>query len=330
MMLHDLLVQRGVRDATTIKVLTPMAHADPDLGRGVGGILAGSRSAGSSSGPRPSSQPRSPTHLATLRDGRTINYDLFLGVPIHRAPAVVEASGLAVDGWIPVDPATFATSFPNVYAVGDVTSAPVPRVGVIAEGEAGTVADVLIHRLKGGDDPAPYPGHRDVLHRVRRRGGRAVRCQLLGGPAPFGDFNEPSVELAAAKPEFGRRAAGAGSVSRRTENGVSVGASFRSTPNDLPWIEYNEALDADGRPQIRVKASTMDQPDIPPVQYVEYAPGTTDPMHSHRTDEFFIVTEGSSAGRCGERSRSIVFVPRNTEYAVRAGDEGARYFRVVV
>ena len=57
---------------------------------------------------------------------------------------VVEASGMCVDGWIPVDPLTLETAFPDVYAVGDITSAPVPRVGVIAEGEAGTVADVLI------------------------------------------------------------------------------------------------------------------------------------------------------------------------------------------
>jgi sulfide:quinone oxidoreductase len=44
------------------------------------------------------------------------------------------------DGWIPVDHTTFATRFPNVYAVGDVTSAPVPRAGGIVEGEASTVA----------------------------------------------------------------------------------------------------------------------------------------------------------------------------------------------
>jgi NADPH-dependent 2,4-dienoyl-CoA reductase/sulfur reductase-like enzyme len=39
-----------------------------------------------------------------------------------------------------------ATRFfgPDVYAIGDVASAPVPRAGVIAE--ANTVADVLIHR----------------------------------------------------------------------------------------------------------------------------------------------------------------------------------------
>ena len=143
------------------------------------------------------------TNRATLRDGRTIDYDLFLGVPVHRAPAVVEESGLTVDGWIPVDHTTFATQFPNVYAVGDVTSAPVPRVGVIAEGEAGTVADVLVHRLRGGDAPAAVPRHRHVLHRVRRRRGREVRRQLPRRPSPFGVFAEPSRELAAAKKEFG-------------------------------------------------------------------------------------------------------------------------------
>jgi quercetin dioxygenase-like cupin family protein len=110
-----------------------------------------------------------------------------------------------------------------------------------------------------------------------------------------------------------------------------MGDIFQVDANDLPWIEYNEALDADGRPQIRVKALTMDQPEIPPVQFVEYAPGHTDPVHSHKTDEFFIVTEGSVLlGDVESGVGSIVFVPRDTEYAVRAGDNGARYFRVVL
>src|SRR4029079_4358852 len=136
---------------------------------------------------------------ATLRDGGTVDYDLFLGIPVHRAPVVVEESGLAEDGWIPVDHTTFATRFPNVYAVGDVTSAPVPRVGVIAEGEAGTVADVLIHRLRGGAEPPPYPG---IATCYIEFGGAEVAkfaVNFLGGPTPFGEFDEPSLELAAAK-----------------------------------------------------------------------------------------------------------------------------------
>ena len=30
-------------------------------------------------------------------------YDLFIGIPVHRVPAVVTRSGLAPDGWVPVD-----------------------------------------------------------------------------------------------------------------------------------------------------------------------------------------------------------------------------------
>jgi quercetin dioxygenase-like cupin family protein len=110
-----------------------------------------------------------------------------------------------------------------------------------------------------------------------------------------------------------------------------VGEIFQINHNDLPWYEYEEALDADGRPQIRVKALTVGEKEIPPVQFVEYAAGTTDPVHRHEVDEFFIVTEGSIWLDDVESGvGSVVFIPRDTDYAVRAGESGARYFRVVV
>jgi sulfide:quinone oxidoreductase len=204
MMLHDQLESRGVRGATTIKVLTPMGMPIPISQEASGGILAALQARDIEFCPETVVTALDPaTHTATLRDGGTLNYDLFLGVPVHAAPPVVVESGLAVDGWIPVDPTTFATRFPNVYAVGDITSAPVPRVGVIAEGEAGTVADVLIHRMKGGDDPAPYPG---IATCYIEFGGAEVAkfdVNFLGGPKPVGVFFEPSLELAASKKEFG-------------------------------------------------------------------------------------------------------------------------------
>ena len=182
MMLHDLLEQRGKRGATTIKVLSPMGVPIPISKEASAGILGGLAERGIEFWPESVVTSLDPkTNTATLRDGRTIPYDLFLGVPVHRAPAVVEASGLTEDGWIPVDHTTFATRFPDVYAVGDITSAPVPRVGVIAEGEAGTVADVLVHRLGGGATRA-VPRHRHVLHRVRRSRGREIRRQLPRRP----------------------------------------------------------------------------------------------------------------------------------------------------
>ena len=114
-----------------------------------------------------------------LDDGSRLPYDLFLGIPVHRAPAVVEASGLTEDGWIPVDPRTLATRFPGVYAVGDVTSVGTPKAGVFAERQARAVADQLIARIRERRRAAGLRRHRHVLHRVRRRRGRARRRGLL-------------------------------------------------------------------------------------------------------------------------------------------------------
>jgi len=204
MMLHDLLEQQGVRGKSTIKVLSPMGVPIPISRDASKGILDGLAQRDIEFWPESVVTALDPaSKTATLRDGRAISYDLFLGIPVHRAPEVVEASGLTVDGWIPVDHTTFATSFPGVYAVGDITSAPVPRVGVIAEGEAATVADVLIHRLRGGDSPDAYKGRATCY--IEFGGDEVAKFDVdfLSGPAPSGVFDEPSVALAASKKDFG-------------------------------------------------------------------------------------------------------------------------------
>ncbi len=204
MMLHDFLTERGIRDASTIKIISPMAMPIPVSPEASAGILAGLAERDIEWWPQSVVTSLDPVaKTATLRDGRVEPYQLFLGIPVHRAPAVVEASGLTVDGWIPVDPTTFATSFADVYAVGDITSAPVPRVGVIAEGEARTVADVLIHRIGDGVEPEAYQGTATCY--IEFGGAEVARFDVnfLSGPSPYGTFTEPSLELAAAKRDFG-------------------------------------------------------------------------------------------------------------------------------
>ncbi len=61
--------------------------------------------------------------------------------------AAFAESGLAVDGWIPVDPLTLETAHPGVYAVGDVTSVGTPKAGVFAEGQAAVAAARIIAGL---------------------------------------------------------------------------------------------------------------------------------------------------------------------------------------
>jgi sulfide:quinone oxidoreductase len=203
-MMHDFLERRNLRSSSTIKVVSPMPRPIPISVEASEGILNALRERDIGWWPETKFTALDPpAKVATLADGRSERYDLFLGVPVHRAPRVVEESALVEGGWIPVDPATFATRFENVYAVGDVTSAPVPRVGAIAEGEARTVADVLIHQMRGGDAPAPYAGIATCY--IEMGGTKVARFEanFLSGPTPFGTFTDGSEEIAASKVEFG-------------------------------------------------------------------------------------------------------------------------------
>lgn len=203
LLLHDYLSERGCRDASTITVLTPLPSPIPVSREVSQGVLDGIRARGIDFWPDskvPAIDPA--TQTAHLKDGRTIGYDLFLGIPRHRAPAVVEESGLAVDGWIPVDTRTFATRFPDVYAIGDVTSAPVPRAGVFAEGEAATLAEHLIARLRGEDADTSYAGAAACYMEVG--GGLVARAdvEFLTGPRPTGTWHPASLDIAREKESF--------------------------------------------------------------------------------------------------------------------------------
>jgi sulfide:quinone oxidoreductase len=124
-------------------------------------------------------------------------------VPVHRAPDVVVSSGLTVDGWIPVDSLTLETSFPGVYAVGDVTSVGTPKAGVFAEGQAAVVADQIGSIIRGDAATTTYDGHGMCYLEFGEDQVARVDVTFLRGQAPFGDMDGPSEAFAADKVDFG-------------------------------------------------------------------------------------------------------------------------------
>ena len=138
-----------------------------------------------------------------LDDGSRIPYQLFLGIPVHRVPAVVEASGMTENGWIPVEPRTLATRFPNVYAVGDVTSVGTPKSGVFSEGAARVVADQLIARIRGEAEPPGYDGTGSCYIEFGDNAVARVDVDFFSTPGkPTGTFTIPSLQTKAEKAEF--------------------------------------------------------------------------------------------------------------------------------
>lgn len=142
------------------------------------------------------------TKTAQLKDGGTLSYDLFLGVPRHRVPAVVAASGLTEHGWIPVDRVTLATRFPNVYAVGDVTSVGTPKAGVFSENAAAVIADQVIASSRGASAPAPYGGTGTCFVELGNNEIARLDADFFGGPTPVAPLTGPNLATATDKREF--------------------------------------------------------------------------------------------------------------------------------
>jgi sulfide:quinone oxidoreductase len=141
-------------------------------------------------------------NVVEFEDGSSMPYDLFLGVPKHVAPKVVVDSGMAVDGWIPVDPLTLETSFSDVYAIGDVTSVGTPKAGVFAEGQGAVVAEAIAARVESAASSRTYGGNGVCYMEFGDEAVAKVDITFPAGHAPFGEFGAASEEFAADKLEF--------------------------------------------------------------------------------------------------------------------------------
>ena len=205
LLVHDHLAARGLLDRSTVSLVMPLGVPIPPSPAASDALLAEFAHRGIAWHPGALVRSLDPaTRTCALADGTELPFDLFLGVPVHRAPAVVLDSGLAEDGWIPVDPLTLRTKYDDVYAVGDVTSVGTPKAGVFAEGQAAVVAAQLVAQARGATDPASsYDGHGTCYLEFGEGRVGKVEVTFLSGEAPRGALEGPSLELAGDKERFG-------------------------------------------------------------------------------------------------------------------------------
>jgi sulfide:quinone oxidoreductase len=204
LLLHDFLTERDVRDACEITLVMPFGTPVPPSPDTSAALLEAFADRGIAFVPDHRVRALDTTRaVVVLDDDQELPCDLLLGVPKHRAPDVVVESGMAENGYVPVDSRTLATRFPNVYAVGDVATPGTPKAGVFSEGAARVVAAQLLARMDAGPEPSPYDGRGSCY--VEFGAGRIGRVDVdfLSGPKPTGTFQEPSLELVAEKRAFG-------------------------------------------------------------------------------------------------------------------------------
>jgi sulfide:quinone oxidoreductase len=98
----------------------------------------------------------------TSFDGRTLDFDLLVTVPLHGGAQYLERSPGLGDalGFVPTDKRTLqAMAKPNVFALGDATDLPTSKAGSVTHFEAEVLAGNVAHYLADEELEAGFDGH---------------------------------------------------------------------------------------------------------------------------------------------------------------------------
>lgn len=206
LLLQDYFLGRGV--SVTFEVFSPQPMSLPVLGQ-VGCSTVESRLAQYGINFRPNHRATAVEPGEVVFANGRLPYDLLLGVPPHRCPAIVVQSGLT-DGsaWVHVNPRTLETRFPGVYAIGDLTEIllangmPLPKAGVFAEAEGRIAAERIVSSLAGETSNANFDGMGYCFLEVGKGEAMLVTGHFLAEPAPQVTLTEPSHQYLEDKRSF--------------------------------------------------------------------------------------------------------------------------------
>lgn len=198
LVLEGYFARRGVRDRVRLRFVAAEPRPAPSLPQAVGdeirfmlrdrGIeyLPGMRVQSVRSGPR-----------LELEDGRVLESDLVLGVPVHRGNQACRRSGLAnAAGWVEVDGGTLATAFERVWAVGDTTETilpsggVLPRNGAVAHLQASVAADRVRGAVLGRPVTAAFQGRGACVMDTGRGKGRHISASFFYKRPPATIYTE--------------------------------------------------------------------------------------------------------------------------------------------
>ncbi|HET7556304.1 MAG TPA: FAD/NAD(P)-binding oxidoreductase [Gaiellaceae bacterium] len=100
--------------------------------------------------------------VLTSYDGRTLDFDLLVTVPLHGGAAYLERTpGLAdAVGFVPTDRATLQTTAkPNVFALGDATDVPTSKAGSVTHFEAEVLTENVARYFADEELEQGFDGH---------------------------------------------------------------------------------------------------------------------------------------------------------------------------
>jgi sulfide:quinone oxidoreductase len=158
------LRERGLRDRVELVYATPLdgAFTKPVAASQLGGMLADRGielvtefNTGSVDG------AANPGKLVAY-DGRELDFDLAVVVPLHAGAEYVERSpGLGDElGFVPTDPHTLQSKVaPDIFVIGDAADVPASKAGSVTHFEGETLVGNVVRFVRGEPLEAGFDGH---------------------------------------------------------------------------------------------------------------------------------------------------------------------------
>ncbi|HEY3251193.1 MAG TPA: FAD/NAD(P)-binding oxidoreductase [Ignavibacteria bacterium] len=199
LLISDFFETKNIRDKIDISIYTPepfpMPVGGPGLGEAVKQVLA-SKHINLHTQHKIFEVDNSRKELLFEANGK-YGYDMLVIIPPHKAPSVIQHSELAgQSGWIPVDRSTLQTKFPNVYAIGDVTSITIPgkwkpdvplmlpKAGIFAHLQAEIAAERISSEINGEVPKTVFCGDGFCMLEAGEHSAGFAYGNFFGEPSP--------------------------------------------------------------------------------------------------------------------------------------------------
>jgi sulfide:quinone oxidoreductase len=185
-MLEEYLRRRGVRERSTVKLLSPLnrAFTIESASRVIQPILEerGIQLATFFN----VEEVDAAAHTVSSLEGEKDEYDLLVLVCPHRGQQVVTDSDLGdASGWLPTDKFTLQVEGRDrIFALGDATNLPISKSGSTAHFEAPVVASRIASLIRGTAPKTNYGGRVMCFLETGNRRATVLRFDYERPPAP--------------------------------------------------------------------------------------------------------------------------------------------------
>jgi len=186
--------ERGIRNKVELTYATPLdaAFTKPRAAAALGDLLERKNVRVVSDFSASEADPEG--KVLRSYDGRELDYDLLVTIPLHGGDAAIARSGLGDDlGFVPTHPNTLqATEVENTFALGDATNLPTSKAGAVAHFEAEVLVENVLRHIDGLPPEAAFDGHANCF--IETGHGKAILIDFNYDTEPLpGRFPIPGV-----------------------------------------------------------------------------------------------------------------------------------------